>query len=76
MHAREHAHALTPSFTSVRRAEQELLFNKSHGCPDGSAVADGAGGVHIVFDWSTGLGAPGTDPDNGLGCVYHTTHYL
>ena len=48
---------------------QVLLFNKSHGCPDGSAVPDGAGGVHIVFDWSTGLGAPGSDPDNGLGSV-------
>lgn len=29
-----------------------LLYNLSHGCPDGSAVDDGSGGVHMVFDWS------------------------
>jgi hypothetical protein len=29
------------------------------GCPDGAAVDDGKGGVHMVFDWSTGLGAHG-----------------
>ena len=26
-----------------------LLFNLTHGCPDGSAVDDGHGGVHMVF---------------------------
>ena len=26
-----------------------------------------------MFDWSTGLGAPGTDPDNGLGYMHCKT---
>lgn len=51
------------------------IFGRVHTCPDGSAVSDGHGGVHVVFDWSTGLGARGPDPDNGLGYM-HCTHPL
>ena len=48
-------------------ANQGSTGSGTRGCPDGSAVDDGKGGVHIVFDWSTGLGAPGPNADNGLG---------
>ena len=37
-------------------ADATLLYNLAHGCPDGSAVDDGKGGVHMVFDWNTNLG--------------------
>jgi hypothetical protein len=42
-----------------------LLYNISHGCPDGTAVDDGNGGVHMIFDWNTNIGA--SSRDNGLG---------
>ena len=41
------------------------------GCPDGAAVDDGNGGVHMVFDWTTGLGA--ASKDNGIGYQHCTT---
>lgn len=46
------------------------IFGTDHLCPDGSAVNDGTGGVHVVFDWSTGLGASGPDANNGLGYMH------
>jgi hypothetical protein len=48
-----------------------LLYNISHGCPDGSAVDDGKGGVHMVFDWNTNLGLGSRD--NGLGYQHCAT---
>ena len=48
-----------------------LLFNLTHGCPDGSAVDDGRGGVHMVFDWTTALGAGCTD--DGIGYQHCAT---
>merc|ERR1712166_224218 len=51
--------------------DKTTLFNISHGCPDGSAVDDGNGGVHMVFDWTTALGA--TSKDNGIGYQHCTT---
>lgn len=51
----------------------KTVFGRAHNCPDGSAVGDGRGGMHVVFDWSTGLGATGPDPDNGLGYMHCDT---
>ena len=50
---------------------RSLLFNLTHGCPDGSAVDDGHGGVHMVFDWTDALGA--ACADDGLGYQHCAT---